>query len=165
MAMRSGRIGAAHLAAMAVVAGAPATAQTEATRPDMVVPDCAFGEPARVIVSLKEVPDIASEFDRLGLAIADVGEPFVPYDVVDSSKDLPPRQFLRAYAFKDRTIAWYYHGGFGTHVHVLELREMADGTPGAPSEPVLRVTGAQLSGPPCRATQALLDGVRESGDW
>jgi hypothetical protein len=163
--MHSGRIGTAHLAALAGFVSMSAAAQTEATRPDMAIPDCSFSEPARIIASLKEAPDIAAELDRLGLAIADVGERFVPYDVVDSSKNLPPRQFLRAYAFKDRTIAWYYHGGFGTHVHVFELRKTVDSAPGASSEPILRITGAQLSGPPCRATQALLDGVRESGDW
>ena len=155
-----------HLFMIAAVAfGSPAAAQTEATRPDMDIPDCRFDRPATVIVSLKDAPDIAAELARQGLVVADIGEPFVPYDVVDGSKNLPHRQFVRAYAFADRTIAWYYHGGLGTHIHAFELRQQVDSEPGAPKEPVLRMTGAQLSGPPCAATQALLDGVRGPNDW
>lgn len=151
--------------AVSVCAGPPVSAQTEATRPDMSIPECHFSRPAAVIASLKDAPDIASEFKRLGLAVADVREPFIPYDVFDGSKNLPHRQFLRAYTFVDRTIGWYYHGGLGTHIHVFELRKQIDFEPGASREPVLRVTGASLSGPPCEATQALLDGVRGPNDW
>lgn len=95
--------------------------------------------------------------------IADVGEPYVPFDLVDSSQNLPHRQFLRAYAFADRTIAWYYHGGsIVTHVHVVELRPQRDRR----DEPlVLRITGRGLIGPPCEATEALLRGVSSASDW
>lgn len=153
------------IAIAALALGSPAAAQTEATRPDMAIPDCRFDRPATVIVSLKDAPDIAAELARQGLVVADIGEPFVPYDVVDGSKNLPHRQFVRAYAFADRTIAWYYHGGLGTHIHAFELRQQVDSEPGVSKEPVLRMTGAQLSGPPCAATQALLDGVRGPNDW
>ncbi len=154
----------AAIAALTCI-GPPVSAQTEATRPDMNMPDCHFSRPATVITSLKEAPDIAAEFERQGLIVADVGEPFVPYDVVDSSKNLPHRQFLRAYAFADRTIGWYYHGGLGTHIHVFELRKQVASESGASKEAVLRLTGAALSGPPCQATQALLDDVRSLNDW
>ena len=153
------------LAIMCLLAGTEAVAQTEATRPDMTISDCRFSRPAAIIASLKDAPEIAAEFERQGLVVADVGEPFVPYDVIDSSKNLPRRQFLRAYAFADRTIGWYYHGGLGTHIHVFELRKQVASDSGSPKEPVLRLTGATLSGPPCQATQALLDGVRSLNDW
>ena len=145
--------------------GPPVSAQTEATRPDMRIPDCRFSRPATIIASLEDAPDIAAEFERQGLVVADVGEPFVPYDVVDGSKNLPHRQFLRAYAFADRTIGWYYHGGIGTHIHVFELRKQIASEAEASKEPILRLTGATLSGPPCQATQALLDDVRGLNDW
>lgn len=152
------------LAAMTCT-GPPASAQSEATRPDMHIPDCRFSRPATIIASLEDAPDIAAEFERQGLVVADVGEPFVHYDVVDGSKNLPHRQFLRAYAFADRTIGWYYHGGIGTHIHVFELRKQIASEAEASKEPILRLTGATLSGPPCQATQALLDGVRGLNDW
>jgi hypothetical protein len=145
--------------------GPPVSAQTEATRPDMRIPDCRFSRPATIIASLEDAPDIAAEFERQGLVVADVGEPFVPYDVVDGSKNLPHRQFLRAYAFADRPIGWYYHGGIGTHIHVFELRKQIASEAEASKEPILRLTGATLSGPPCQATQALLDDVRGLNDW
>jgi len=145
--------------------GPPASAQTEATRPDISIPDCRFSRAATIIASLKDAPEIAAEFERQGLVVADVGEPFVPYDVVDGSKNLPHRQFLRAYAFADRTIGWYYHGGLGTHIHVFELRKQIASEAEASKEPILRLTGATLSGPPCQTTQALLDGVRGLKDW
>lgn len=153
------------IAIAALALGSPVSAQTEATRPDMDIPDCRFDRPATIIASLKDAPDIAAEFARQGLVVADVGEPFVPYDVVDGSKKLPHRQFLRAYAFNDRTIGWYYHGGLVTHIHVFELRMQVASEPEAPKKPLLRLTDAQLSGPPCAATQALLDGVRDPNDW
>ena len=69
---------------------------------------------------------------------------------------------MRAYVFSDRIIAWYFHGGFGTHIHAIELREQRDSVE---TQPVLHVTDRKLSGPPCAATQALLDGVVSLGDW
>lgn len=145
-------------------ATAPAQAQTVATEPPTPIPaECALSRPAQVMTSLKELPAVAAEFTRLGIAVADTGEPFVPFDVVDeASENLPHRQFVRAYVFSDRIIAWYFHGGFGTHIHAVELREQRDT---GDTEPVLRVTGHNLSGPPCTATQALLDGVVSGGDW
>ncbi|MBU0825234.1 MAG: hypothetical protein KKA44_14720 [Alphaproteobacteria bacterium] len=163
--MRTDTVWKSCLFAICLVAGAAADAQTEATQPDMRIPDCRFSRPATIIASLNDAPDIAAEFKRLGVVVADVGEPFVPYDVVDGSKNLPNRQFLRAYAFADRTIGWYYHGGIGTHIHVFELRKQIASEAEASKEPILRLTGATLSGPPCQATQALLDGVRGLKDW
>lgn len=163
--MRADMIRKSGVLAICILAGTAANAQTEATRPDMTIPDCTFSRTAHIIGSLKAAPDIAAELKRQGLAVADVGEPFVPYDVVDISKGLPHRQFLRAYRFADRTIAWYYHGGLGTHIHVFELRETVDPGETGDRRPVLRMTGARLSGPPCAATQALLNGVSGPGDW
>lgn len=153
----------ALLLLMGVVTVHVADAQTVATKPDALIPaTCKFSRAARVVASMREQPSIAAEFRRLGIDLADVGEPFIPFDVVDkASKGLPRRQFVRAYVFDDRVIAWYYHGGVGTHFHAVELRHYRDTSE---RQPVLRITGAKLSGPPCVATQALLDGIRET-DW
>jgi hypothetical protein len=120
--------------------------------------DCDFAQPARLIESLKSVPAIAAEFRRNKIDVADVGEPFIPFDVVDEkSKGLPARQFLRAYEFKNRTIVWYYHGGFATHVDVVQFAMQPSSS--APNGTVLRLARPALSGPPCEATHALLAGV------
>lgn len=142
---------------------APMAAQTVATKSPIVVPaECTFSEPAQIFTSLKSAPDILSEFERLRVHIADAGEPFIPFDVEDeASKGLPHRQFLRAYQFKDRTIAWYFHGGYARHIHAIELRKLRDSLE---SEPTLRITGNGLSGPPCKATQAPLDGILDVAD-
>jgi hypothetical protein len=141
----------------------PASAQTVATEPVVKLPaHCTFSKPAQLRGSLREAPEIAAEFKRHNLAIADVGEPYVPFDVIDSSKELPHRQFLRAYVFADRTIVWYYHGGFAAHVHVSELRAQSDRRDAAP---VQRFTRQRLIGPPCEATEALLRGVSGTDDW
>lgn len=158
-------IGTSLVLALLAFSATSASTQSVATRPDIIVPDCKFDEQPRIVRSLKDAPDIAAEFARQGLRVADVGEPFVPHDVVDSSRDLPHRQFIRAYAFKDRTIVWYHHGGFGTHNHIVELRESRDAQAGPDSSPVLRLTGARLTGNLCVATRALLDGVRGLSDW
>ncbi len=92
--------------------------------------------------------------------MADTGEPFIPFDVVDS--DLPQRQFQRAYEFDDRVIVWYFHGGIGTHIHIVEMRQLQDTFE---SQPTLRLSSRRLYGPPCLATQALLDGVNSTDDW
>jgi hypothetical protein len=139
------------------------TVQSVATNPVVELPvQCSLSKPARILTSLADAPDIAAEFKRQGLAVADAGESYVPFDVIDSSKNLPRRQFLRAYVFADRTVAWYYHGGYATHVHVVELRPQNDRRG---VEPVLRLTSRSLIGPPCQATQALLDGVSSASDW
>lgn len=151
------------LSLIAIALAQEVGAQTLATKPDARIPaTCDFSRPARIVESMRELPAIAAEFKRLGIDMADVGEPFIPFDVVDkASRGLPHRQFLRAYVFGDRVIAWYHHGGFATHFHAVELRPVKDTSE---REPVLRVTGAKLGGPLCAATQALLDGIRET-DW
>lgn len=92
--------------------------------------------------------------------MADTGEPFIPFDVVDS--DLPQRQFQRAYQFDDRVIVWYFHGGIGTHIHIVEMRQLQDAHE---HHPTLRLSSRRLYGPPCLATQALLDGINSTDDW
>ena len=152
----------ALLLLMSAINAQVAVAQSVATKPDAPVPaSCKFSQPARIVASMRQLPAIASEFERLGIAMADIGEPFVPFDVVDTSKNLPERQFVRAYVFNDRVIVWYYHGGIGTHFHAVEFRNQRDTFE---REPVLRVTGRKLGGPLCKATQAMLDGVTEN-DW
>lgn len=155
---------AAQSIGLAVVAcWTPASAQTAATEPVVALPaHCTFSQPAQLRASLREAPEIAAEFKRHKLAIADVGEPYVPFDVVDSSKNLPHRQFLRAYVFADRTIVWYYHGGYASHVHVSELRAQSDRSDHAP---VPRFTPRRLIGASCEATEALLRGVSGTDDW
>jgi hypothetical protein len=88
----------------------PVGAQAVATSFSAPVPaTCRFSQPARMVTSLRELPDVAAEFRRQNLDIADVGERFVPFDVEDEkSIGLPHRQFIRAYLFKDKTIVWYY---------------------------------------------------------
>jgi hypothetical protein len=142
-----------------------ANAQTIASKPLGGVPaQCQLSEPARIVNSLRDLPEVAAEFRRQNLGIADVGESFNPSDVVDEkSRTLPPRQFVRAYAFKDRTIVWYFRGGFAARFHVVELRTGRDTMPNAP--PLLRFTGRTLSGPPCAATDAILAGVDGGQGW
>ena len=108
---------------------------------------------------MKDIPEVAAEFARHGLVVADAEEPFIPGDVIDS--DLPRRQFQRAYVFDDRIIVWYYHGGFAAHIHAVEFRRMRDSRH---TDLVFRLTPLQLIGPPCEATQALLDGVWSAHD-
>ena len=141
-----------------------ASAQTVATSISAPVPaKCHLSQPARAVTSLRELPDVAAEFRRQKLEVADVGEKFIPFDVVDgSSKGLPHRQFVRAYVFKDKTIVWYYRGGFGTSFHVVELKMQRDAM-NAPF--VLRLTGRTLSGPPCAATEAIVAGVVGGQGW
>jgi len=140
-------------------------AQTAATSFSESVPaKCNFSKPARIVTSLRELPDVAAEFRRIKLGIADAGEEFVPFDVeADKAKNLPHRQFIRAYVFSDKTIVWYYRGGLVTNFHVVELRMKRDTMANAPL--VLRLTGRTLSGPPCAATEAVLAGVDGGQDW
>jgi hypothetical protein len=145
---------------------APANAQTVATKPDIALPaSCGFSQPARMITSLKDAPTIAAAFKGAKLDMADAGEPYIPYDSEDEkSRGLPHRQFLRAYEFERRTVVWYYHGGFVTHVHVVELAKQLDDKGRVAT--VLGLRGnVNVSGPPCKATQALLDGVVGMDDW
>jgi hypothetical protein len=140
-------------------------AQTAATSFSEPVPaNCNFSKPARIVTSLRELPDVAAEFRRIKLGIADAGEEFVPFDVeADKSKNLPHRQFIRAYVFSDKTIVWYYRGGLVTNFHVVELRMRRDTMANAPL--VLRLTGRTLSGPLCAATEAVLAGVDGGQGW
>ena len=140
-------------------------AQTVATGFSAPVPaTCQFAQPARIATSLRDLPAVAAEFRRLKLEVADVGENFIPFDVEDErSKGLPHRQFVRAYVFKDRTIVWYFRGGFVTGFHVVELTMQHANRAGAPS--LLRLTGRTLSGPPCAATEAILAGVNGGQGW
>lgn len=140
-------------------------AQTVATSFSAPVPaTCHFSQPARIATSLRELPDVAAEFRRQKLDVADVGQNFIPFDVEDkNSKGLPHRKFVRAYIFKDRTIVWYYRGGFVANFHVVELMVQRDTMENAP--PLLRLTGRALSGPPCVATEAILAGVNGGQGW
>lgn len=142
-----------------------ANAQTVAMKPMANLPSaCRFSQPARIVKALRDLPNAAAEFRRQRLDIADAGESFNPSDVVDeASRALPRRQFVRAYAFKDRTIVWYYRGGFAGQFHVVELRADRSTMPNAP--PLLRLTGRTLSGPPCAATEAILAGVNGGQGW
>ncbi|HEX8484087.1 hypothetical protein [Sphingomonas sp.] len=143
----------------------PASAQTVTTSFSAPVPaKCRFSKPARIVTSLRELPDVAAEFRRQKLDVADVGEKFIPFDVEDQkSKGLPHRQFIRAYVFKDKTIVWYYRGGFVTNFHVVELRMQRDTMANAPL--LLRLTGRTLSGPPCAATEAIVASVNGGQGW
>lgn len=143
----------------------PANAQSVATSFSAPVPTrCQLSQPARVVTSLRDLPDVAAEFRRQKLDIADVGEKFVPFDVEDkASEGLPHRQFVRAYVFKDTTIVWYYRGGLVTNFHVVELRMQRDTMRNAPL--LLRLTGRTLAGPPCAATEAILAGVDGQQGW
>jgi hypothetical protein len=139
-------------------------AQSVLTEPAISVPKaCTFSQPAKVIKSLKEAPEIVAEFRRLRLVVADVDESYRPFDVIDeTNRDLPSRKFIRAYQFNDRTIGWYIRGGFGTSWHIFEMRYQRDRKD---DPPILRATGRALSGSPCDAAQALLDGVVSSQGW
>jgi hypothetical protein len=120
-----------------------------------VPPTCAFSENPIVYMSMRAAPMVAVEFQRQGVRIADAGEPYNASDVV--GPDYPPeRQFVRAYQFGERWIIWYIRGGFGETLHIREMREFSDQS-GGPMQ--LRMTHRALGGDPCRATQALLDGV------
>ena len=143
----------------------PVYAQTVATSFDTPVPaTCQFSRPSRIVTSLRDLPDVAAEFRRQKLDVADVGERFIPFDVEDEkSKGLPHRQFVRAYVFRDKTIVWYYRGGFVTNFHVVELRMQRDTMVDAPL--LLRLTGRTLSGSPCAATEAILAGVNGGQGW
>jgi hypothetical protein len=112
---------------------------------------------------LRELPEVSAEFERQKLAIADVGEKFIPFDVEDKSNGLPHRQFVRAYVFSDQTIVWYYRGGFGASFHVVELKVQRGTSPD--ETPSLRLTGRSLSGPLCAATEAMLAGVNGGQGW
>jgi hypothetical protein len=142
----------------------PASSQTVATEPVVSVPaQCTLSQPAQQINSLREAPEIAAEFKRLELAVADVGERYRPFDVINKeSENLPSRQFIRAYRFDDRMIGWYLRGGFVVSFHIFELRVPANASG---SNPKLSITGKALSGNPCKATQALLDGVTSAQGW
>ncbi len=143
-----------------------APAQTVATSISLPVPvSCQFSKPAHVVNSLRALPEVAAEFRRQKLDVADVGEKFIPFDVEDKlSEGLPHRQFVRAYVFKDRTIVWYYRGGLVANFHVVELRNQRDSaSKNAPS--LLRLTGRALMGPPCAATEAILAGVDGQQGW
>ena len=142
-----------------------ANAQTVATSFSAPVPArCKLSQPARVVRSLRDLPDVSAEFRRQKLAVADVGEKFIPFDVQDKdSEGLPHRQFVRAYVFKDRTIVWYYRGGIVTSFHIIELGMQRDTMRDAPLQ--LGLTGRALSGPPCAATEAILAGVDGQQGW
>ncbi|WP_156359210.1 hypothetical protein [Sphingomonas sp. Leaf242] len=143
----------------------PVYAQTVATSFSTPVPaTCQFSRPARIVTSLRSLPDVASEFRRIKVDVADVGGKFIPFDTEDEkSTGLPHRQFVRAYVFSDKTIVWYYRGGFVANFHVVELQMRRDTMANAPR--VLRLTGRTLSGPPCAATEALLAGVDGGQGW
>ncbi|WP_156340443.1 hypothetical protein [Sphingomonas sp. Leaf17] len=156
---------AAAIASASLLANQAVVAQSVATAPSIPVPKkCTLSQPARVVASLRDMPDVASEFRRIKLDIADIGEKYIPFDLQDElSRGLPHRQFVRAYVFKNRTIVWYLRGGFVTNFHVAELREQVGLKKGDPN--VLRLTGRHLSGPPCAATEAVLAGVDGQQGW
>lgn len=151
-------------AALLGQSGVAAASRSSADEPTISVPSkCRFSKSSDVIPSLKDALGLADEVRRLGLDIADVGEPYRPFDVIDNSnRTLPNRKFVRAYRFDDRIIAWYIRGGFVTSWHIVEFKYQSDHQG---NSPVLRATGKALSGRPCEATQALLNGVVSAQGW
>ncbi len=141
-----------------------AVAQTVATRPGVSIPaSCRFSRPARVIRSMRERPEIVAAFRLARWDVADAGEPFAASDIVDeASRHLPHRQFIRAYDFGDRIIVWYYRARFmyGS-IAQIDDRLVVTGEP----ERRMRIDPSRiLSGPFCKATQALLDEVYSNPD-
>jgi len=144
----------------------PAKAQTVATSFSLPVPaTCNLPKPRRVVTSLRDLPDVLAEFRRQKIDMADVGGKFIPSDVEPkASEGLSHRQFVRAYVFSDRTVVWYYRGGYVSNFHIVELKmQPSDNLKGSPLK--LRLTGRTLMGPPCAATEAILAGVDSNQGW
>ena len=114
---------------------------------------------------------IQADFRRRVGPVAAPDEPFNPGDVSYGGDTTPSRRFLRGLRSGFYWFIWYEHGGFGLHRHVLTYSIMVNGsTYQGPDR--IRPTPAMetrlesnLTGDPCRATDAVLDRVFEAAEF
>lgn len=137
-------------------------------------PACRLRHRATLFSQLEQMPasiqaDVRS---RVG-SIARPNEAFNPGDVIYAGDATPERRFLRGVQSGDYWFIWYEHGGFGLHRHVLAYAIRINGSSvlsGEPSRPrpndrVETSLEANLTGDPCVATDAILDGVYASEEF
>jgi len=111
---------------------------------------------------LQDMPVIVqTEVRRLVGTIAEPGEPFNPTDVI--GEGAPQHRFIRGVRSNRRWFVWYEHGGIGHHRHVLEIGIGLSGIP--PHQRPAAAVSANLTGDPCRVTDALLDGVHVGAEY
>lgn len=136
------------------------TAHAAPAKPDVMHPaNCELSQPARIVTSLRDLPEIRSEFQRQKLRLVDDRENSA------GSSEANASHFVRAYIFSDKVVVWYeQRGGFVNIFHIVEMKKQGDSS--AKFSPVLlRFTGNSLSGPPCAATEAILEGVHSIQGW
>ena len=123
---------------------------------------------------LEDMPEpIQADFrERVG-RVAAPDEAFNPGDVIYTDDPTPERRFLRGLRSGDYWFVWYEHGGFAFHRHVLAYSIRINGNAYVSGEPhraqpgdrVETTLAANLTGDPCIATDAILDGVFETEEF
>lgn len=131
-------------------------------------PACRLRHHVASFSRLEDMPQsVQADFrSRVG-QVALPSEPFNPGDVYYGGDPTPSRRFLRGVQSGDYWFVWYEHGGFGNHRHVLSYvvsfngESYLSGAPhrARPNERVETSLVANLTGDPCVATDAILDGV------
>jgi len=137
-------------------------------------PACRMRHRVRVLSRLEDLPaSIQADFHNRVGRIAGPGEPFNSSDVYVMGDMTPDRRFLRGVQSGDYWFIWYEHGGFAFHRHVLAYAIRFNGTSSLSGEPhrarpnerVETSLQANLTGDPCVATDAILDGVFASDEF
>jgi hypothetical protein len=137
-------------------------------------PGCRLRHRVTYLPRLETMPaSIQADFrSRVG-SIAGPNEPFNPSDVIYSGDSTPSRRFLRGVQSGDYWFIWYEHGGYGLQRHVLAYSMTVNGNAHVSGEPqragptdrVETTLVENMTGDPCLATDAILDGVSSSDEF
>jgi len=126
------------------------------------------------IARLEQMPaSIQADFRARVPSIAGPDEPFNPGDVFYEGDSTPSRRFLRGVQSGDYWFIWYEVGGIGAFRHILAYEMFVNGNGrvsgppqrAGPSDQVNTVLVENLTGNPCIATDAILDGVFSSEEF
>jgi hypothetical protein len=127
-------------------------------------PSCRMRQEAVVFHRLEDMPEsIQADFRRRIGRVAALNDAFNPGDVVYVGDPTPERRFLQGVRRGGYWFIWYEHGGIGLHRHVLTYAIGVDGIP--PDQRPAVALVSNLTGDPCSATDAILDGVFEAEEF
>ena len=116
-------------------------------------PQCGVRYATRFVSHFADLPE-QIQMDILDDGkVADVGQPFEPYDsIVDPN--LPSRRMVLAGQSGIKWFVWIDHGGFSRHPDVLGYSQLWE-----QDNTYSWYRSAELQGDPCIAINAFLDGV------
>lgn len=134
-------------------AGAPAVT---------ALPACDLGPSAIVAHRLADLPPPVAGAVRRGFGASGIAEAGAPFNATDVLRPgLPQRRFVRAYRVAAYWIIWYDMGGIVSDMRTVAFRRM-DSRGGAAQRYQME-PDTVFAGEPCRASKALLSGVRRAG--